>query len=119
MELVVDLSTGGVMLREREDLQRFSVQAVPEHPGDGPAEGALGALAAALSVHAVGTVGPDGDVLVPTAALRRLAVDAAREDGTSLAPDWETEFVGMVDYAASKGWTAEDGSLRAHVEWEG
>ena len=117
MEFVVDLSTGGVMLRQREDLQRFSVQAVPGHPGDGPAEGALGALAAALSVHSVGTVGPNGDVLVPTAVLRRLAVDAAREDGTSLDPSWETKFDGMVHYAATKGWTTEDGSLQAHVKW--
>ncbi len=105
------------MLREREDMQHFSVQAVPEHPGDGPAEGALGALAAALSVHAAGTVGPEGDVLVPAAAVRRLAVDAAREDGTSLDPGWEIKFNDMVDYAASKGWTGEDGSLRAHIEW--
>jgi hypothetical protein len=117
MEVVVDLSTGGVMLREREDMRRFSVQALPLHPGDGPAEGALGALAAALSVHAVGTVGPDGDVLVPTAAVRRLAADAAREDGASLDSAWEHEFNGMVTYAATKGWTSEDGSLRAHIEW--
>ena len=117
MELVVDLSTGGIVLREREDLHRFSVQAVPEHPGDGPGEGALCALAAALSVHAVGTVGPDGDVLVPTAVLHRLAGDAARADGTSLDPGWESDFDGMVHYAVTKGWTDGDGSLRAHVEW--
>ena len=117
MELVVDLGTGGVMLRGREDMQHFSVQAVPERPGDGPAAGALGALAAALSVHAAGTVGPEGDVLIPPDAVRRLAVDAAREDGTSLDPGWETKFIGMVDYAASKGWVDEDGSLRAHIEW--
>ncbi len=117
MELVVDLSTGGVMLRARDDLQRFSVQALPLRPGDGPAEGALGALAAALSVHDMGTVGPDGDVSVPTTALRRMAMDAAFEDGTPLDPDWETGFTGMVEYATTKGWTSEDGSLRAHVEW--
>ena len=117
MELVVDLSTGGVVLRRHQDMGRFSVQALPLHPGDGPAEGALGALAAALSVHGVGTVGPDGDVLVPTAAVRRLALDAAHQHGGSLDPDWESEFSGMVDSAATKGWTSEDGSLRAHVEW--
>jgi len=119
MELVVDLSTGGVVLRRHEDMERFSVQALPLHPGDGPAEGALGALAAALSVHGVGTVGPDGDVLVPTAAVRRLAVDAAHQHGGGLGPVWETGFCGMVDDAATKGWTSDDGSLRAHVEWGG
>jgi len=118
MELVVDLSTGGVMLREHEDLKRLSV-VVPLHRGDGPDKGALGALAAALSVHSVGTVGPDGDVLVTTAALRRLAVDAAREDGTTLAPGWERDFSGMVEHAATKGWLSDDDSLRAHVAWEG
>src|ERR1700676_2777767 len=117
MELVVDLSTGDVVLRRHEDMGRFSVQPLPLHPGDGPAEGALGALAAALSVHEVGTVGPDGDVLVPTAVVRRLAIDAAKEDGSSLTAGWETEFTGMVEYATAKGWTSEDGSFRAHVEW--
>jgi hypothetical protein len=119
MELVVDLSTGDVVLRRHQDLKRFSVQARLVHPGDGPAEGALGALCAALRVHEAGTVGPDGDVLVPTATVRRLAVDAAREKGSSLDPDWESEFSGMIRYAATKGWTSEDGALRAHVEWEG
>jgi hypothetical protein len=118
MELVVDLSTGDVVLRQHQDLQRFSVQARLVHPGDGPAEGALGALSAALRVHEVGIVGPDGDVLVPTAAVRRLAGDAAKEHGSSLDPDWEAEFTGMVQYAATKGWTSDDGDLRAHVEWE-
>jgi len=51
--------------------------------------------------------------------VRRLAVDAAREKGSSLDPDWESEFSGMIRYAATKGWTSEDGALRAHVEWEG
>jgi hypothetical protein len=119
MELVVDLSTGRVLLRQRQDMQRFSVQAVSLRPGDGPDGGALGALAAALSLHDVGTVGPDGDVLVATAAVRRLAVDAAREDGTALASGWEAEFSGMVEYAATKGWVSDDGSLQAHVEWGG
>lgn len=118
MELLVDLSTGDVVLRRHQDLKHFSVQARLVHPGDGPAQGALGALSAALRVHEVGVVGPDGDVLVPTAAVRRLAVDAAKEDGMTLDPGWEAEFTGMVQYAATKGWTSEDGALRAHVEWE-
>jgi hypothetical protein len=118
MELVVDLSTGDVVLRRHQDLQRFSVQARLVGPEDGPAEGALGALSAALRVHEVGTVGPDGDVLVPTAAVRRLAVDAAKEDGSPLDAEWDDGFSGMVQFAATKGWTSEDGALRAHVEWE-
>jgi hypothetical protein len=113
MELVVDLSTGGVALRRREEMQRFSVQAIAADSDDE----SLDALAAVLGTNAAGAIGPDGDVLVPVDAVRRLAGDAAEEDGRLLDPDWESAFAGMVDYAASKGWTAEDGSLRAHVEW--
>jgi hypothetical protein len=109
VELVVDLSNGDVALRRREEMQRFSVRAVAVSPGGG----ALDALAAALGAHDVGTIGPDGDVMVPVDAVRRLA----REDGGSLDATWESAFTGMVDYAASKGWTGEDGSLRVHVEW--
>ena len=39
MELVVDLSTGRVMLRAHEDLQRLSVQARSVPPGDGTDRG--------------------------------------------------------------------------------
>ncbi|HEX3979616.1 MAG TPA: hypothetical protein VHW93_00235 [Acidimicrobiales bacterium] len=84
----------------------------------GAGGGSLDALAAALGTHAVGTVEPEGDVLVPVDAVRRLAGDAAEKDGGSLDGDWEAAFARMVDHATSKGWTAEDGSLRAHVEWE-
>ena len=45
----------------------------------------------------------------------------AREELLRLAggraddPVWRTEFNAMVDYAESKGWTDEDGAIRAHV----
>ena len=55
--------------------------------------------------------------MVPTTALRRMAEDAARVEGTTLDPEWERKFGGMVEYAATKGWTSDDGALRAHVEW--
>jgi hypothetical protein len=113
MELVIDLSTGGVALRRLQEMQRFSVQAVAVRPGPGSVE----VLAAALGAHDVGSMGPNGDVMVPVGALRRLAGDAADEEGVPLDAAWESAFAGMVEYAASKGWTAEDGSLRAHVEW--
>ena len=117
MELVVDLSTGLVVLRRPYDVKRFSVLALPQLPGDGDDNGALGALAAALSVNDVGTVDPEGDVFVPADALRRLAVDAANEEGGSLSPEWESDFSAMLGVAATNGWIAEDGSIRAHVEW--
>jgi hypothetical protein len=117
MELVVDLSTAAVSLRDHNSMTGFAVLAIPEQPGDGERNGALGALAAALSVHDAGTVDPDGDVLVPVTALERLADEAAGRDGQGLGPDWGGRFATMLQYAATKGWLADDGSIRAHVEW--
>jgi hypothetical protein len=117
MELVVDLVTASVELRHRDAMHRLSVLALPQQSGDNEANGALGALAAALSLHDVGTVGPDGEVLVLADALRKLAADAATEDGQPLEPDWESGFGAMLDSAATNGWIADDGSIRAHVEW--
>ena len=42
-------------------------------------------------------------------------VELAGERGR--AEDWQQSFSGLKDYAASHGWTADDGGLRAHVEW--
>jgi hypothetical protein len=94
MHLVVDLSTGAVGLRDGDDMGRFSLQVLPGEPGD-------------------------GDVLVPADAVRRLAGEAAAAQGRSLGDQWESGFAGMLEYAAKKGWTTDDGSIRAHVEWEG
>ena len=118
MELVVDLSTAAVSLRDHNSMTRFAVLAIPEQPGDGERNGALGALAAALSVHDAGTVDPDGDVLVPGRShssgwpARLPAARASRSARTGKAG-----FAAMLQYAATKGWLADDGSIRAHVEW--
>ncbi len=119
MELVVDLSTASVVLKHRDDVEQFSVRALSTKPGDSDENGALGALAAALSVHDAGTVDPGGHVFVPAETVRRLAASAATEEGQSLDPEWESRFMTMVAAAATQGWTADDGSLRAHVEWGG
>ncbi len=117
MELVVDLATAIVVLRDRDDHMEVSVRALPQQPDDNEANGALGALAAALSLHDVGTVGPDGEVLVIPEAVRRLAGDAASVDGQLLDPEWESGFGAMLDAAATEGWIADDGSIQAHVAW--
>jgi hypothetical protein len=117
MEVVVDLSSGRVLLEHRDELGLFSVHARRGHPDNGEADEALGALAAALSLHDAGTVDPAGDALVPPAAVRRLATEAALEEGRPLDPGWEARFGGMLEYAAGKGWIADDGAVRAHVEW--
>jgi hypothetical protein len=118
MELVVDLSTGGVVLHRPDDLERLMVRAMaPDDGVAGPGDGALGAVAAALSVHHVGTVDPSGDALIPPSTLRSLAAEAAADQGGALDPGWDDRFDTMVAYADSKGWIADDGSVRVHIEW--
>jgi hypothetical protein len=117
MELVVDLATGAVDLRDGDEMGRFSLQALRREAGDGGDNGALGALAAALSVHDAGIVEPTGDVAVPAAAVRRLAGEAADVRGRALGADWEAGFATMLEYAATAGWITDDGSIRVHVEW--
>jgi hypothetical protein len=117
MELVVDLTSGAVTLEDPEDLQAFAVQVVGPRAAEGPGHGALGALAAALSVHDAGTVTPDGDVLVPVEAVRRLAGRSAAHRGRTLGPRWESGLTAMLEYASAHGWVDDDGAVRAHVEW--
>ena len=117
MELVVDLSTGTVDLHDGEVMGRFSLRAIRREAGDGGDNGALGALAAALSVHDAGTVEPNGDVAVPAAAVRRLAVEATEAQGRPLDDEWETGFAAMLEHASTAGWITGDGSIRVHVEW--
>jgi len=118
MELVVDLSTGAVDLHDGDEMERFSLQALRREASDGGDNGALGALAAALSVNDAGTVEPNGDVAVPATAVRRLAAEAADAQGRSLGDEWESGFAAMLEHAATAGWIAEDGSIRVHVEWK-
>ncbi|MGP0108959.1 MAG: hypothetical protein ACLPR9_08865 [Acidimicrobiales bacterium] len=117
MEVVVDLSGGRVLIEYRDEFGLFSLHVRRGHPDNGDADGALGALAEALSLHDAGTVDLTGDVLVSPAAVRRLATEVALEEGRPLDPGWEAGFGGMLEYAAGKGWIADDGAVRAHVEW--
>ncbi len=120
MELVVDLSTKEVTVAHRDDLGRFAVRAVTDGP---PTAGRrvrpddLDGLAAALAAHDVGAVGADGDALVSSAGIRRLAGEAAARDGVPLGADWDAGFASMLDFAGSKGWITGRGDVRAHVEW--
>jgi hypothetical protein len=117
MELVVELSTGRVVLADVDQMDRFAVRPVPPPPGqpvDGDRRQVLGS---ALHEHGAGEVEADGDVLVPTAVVRRLAAEAAAlGQGRPLGPEWETAFGAMLDFAASRGWMSGD-AIRAHVDW--
>ena len=126
MEVVVDLRTGAVAVAEPIDLQHFSVVAVAraeatvgdptiDPAGDDPSADAAStrALAEALRQSKMGEVQPDGSALVDPDGVRRLATA-----GNQLPDDWDAEFASMLAYAASRGWIADDGSIRAHVEWK-
>jgi len=113
MELVVDLRTGALDLRDPDDFGSFAVRVSPGQEGDAAGTDAVGALAAALSVHDAGRVDHDGDAFVPPEAVRRLAVAS----GAATDAGWEGRFEEMLAYASTKGWIAADGAIRAHVEW--
>jgi hypothetical protein len=117
MELVVDLSSGAVALRDGDEMGRFSLQVLRQEAADGGENGALGALAAALSVHDAGRVEPGGGVVIPPASVRRLAGEAASHGGGSLDETWDEGFAAMLEHAATAGWITDDGSIRVHVEW--
>jgi hypothetical protein len=99
--VVVDLTTEppAVALDDPEDCKAFSVRL----------QGDRARLGSALEACGVGRM--DGDeALVDVDAVRRLA--AGR-----VGPGWEGDFAAMLDYAATKGWVAEDRrAIRAHIE---
>ncbi len=114
MELVVDLSTGDVSLQNVHQMNRFCVHGLMT---EGGTHSAQSALEAALRAQNVGTVEPDGEVLVRPDVVRRLADQGAVGRNDSIGDEWESGFAAMLDYAATKGWIADDGSIRLHVEW--
>ncbi len=118
MELVVELSTGRVVLADIDDMKSFAVRPVPPSADDVLDGERLDALGSALRQHGAGTLGTDGDVLVPTSAVRRLAAEAALDRGRPLGGAWEAGFTAMLDFATTRGWITDDGSIRAHVDWK-
>ena len=105
MYVEVDLMVepADVVLRDPDDFG--SLKVVVRGAREGPA-----ALYAAL--EGVGHLDGDGNALLQTDALRRLAGRLARD------PDWQRSFERMVSYAAARGWVARGGNaLQAHCEW--
>jgi hypothetical protein len=116
--MVVDLSSGSVSLGDPDDTDRFSVLALPAGPEDPGDTAALGAVAAALSVHDAGTIDPDGNAFIPIEAVRRLAHTVAGDPGGLLGADWEARFDAMVELASTHGWITDEGTIRSHIEWD-
>ena len=120
MEVVVDLGTADVVLRQPDDMGRFAVRAMsslPDGASEGPPTATLDALAAALGDHGLGRVEADGTVFIPPDQVRILAARAASDAGHPLPVEWEANFASMIEFAASKGWIASDGAIAAHIEW--
>jgi hypothetical protein len=101
--VVVDVDVAGgpgvVTLEDPEDCTAFSVRVRGDRAG----------LAAALEAAAVGRM--DGDeALIEVDAVRRMAAGRVGDS-------WEGHLAAMLDYAATKGWVADEGrAIRAHVE---
>jgi hypothetical protein len=116
MDVVVDLGSGRVSLEGWETVTELAVQ-VDGGPMGGPDAEDERALVAALAEAGIGRAGPDGDALLPTQVLKRLAEDAAAADGYELDSGWDEGFDGMLTHAGTEGWIDDDGAIRAHVEW--
>jgi hypothetical protein len=118
MEVVVDLGTAEVVLHQPDDTGRFAVRAVAvADEATGPAGGAIDALAAALRDQGIGRLDADGTAFIPPDRVRALAERAASDAGHPLPAEWEANFASMLEFAASKGWVADDGAIAAHIEW--
>lgn len=110
MEIVVRLDTDEVAMSMPEDLRRFSVVIQPAGWPD-----AVVAATRILAAKEVGRLNPAGDTaFVREAAVRDLANSAF---GDVVPTSWANDFLGMVEYARTKGWIADDGAVQAHVEW--
>jgi hypothetical protein len=107
--MIVQVTPAGVSVHDADDCTRLSV--------DTALAGAE--LEAALRAHgagerAGGAHGGGDDLLLDVAALHERARAAAS------APDWESRWTAMIDYATRKGWLSADGTaVRAHVERAG
>lgn len=97
------LAADSVELVDPQDTRSFSAVAAADLGDDD--------LAAIVERAGIGEILPGGGhLMVAVDAIRRMA--AGR-----VGPGWPDDLAAMLDYAAGKGWTSEDGTrVRAHVE---
>ncbi len=97
------ITADSVELRDPENVTDFSVTCPPTLGHD--------ELAASVRRADLGELlAGDRHLMVPVDTIHRLAADR-------VGPGWSDDFRKMIEYAASKGWTDEDGTrVRAHVE---
>jgi len=110
VEIVVDLTTGIVVLADAEETDRFAL-AVSAPPSAGAGSSA-GDLARVLEATGVGRLDASGDAFIEPEAVRFRAAG-------QVADGWDERFTAMLDAARSRGWLGDDGAIQAHVEWPG
>ena len=97
--MVVVIEGDEVELVDAEDCKAFHV----EVRGDVDVAGALDASGA-------GTLADDGEHAL-------IEIGWVRQHATSVGPNWDQDFEGMLDYARGKGWIEEGtSSIVAHIE---
>ena len=96
----VDVDGNVSMTRDTGNFAKFCVAATPGVDIDGALQrGEAGHL-------------PDEDARIRVDWLR------AQAAGLSLPASWYQGLEGMLQYAASKGWLHDDGTISAHIEFE-
>jgi hypothetical protein len=98
MEIRIDATTA--TLAEPDDFKAFRVVV----------KGDLAPDAYAAAVAPFGRIADADHVFVTVEGLKRLAGERAQD------PQWNASLDGMLGYAASQGWLADDGAIRAHVD---
>jgi hypothetical protein len=104
MVIEIDLRTNpaSIELTAPDDFGAFKVLARADHRDADRLRSAL--------AH-IGRLADSGHAFVPISAVERLARERARRS------DWTASLERMRAYAATHGWTDQDGAIRAHVEW--
>jgi hypothetical protein len=97
--LFVEITHGGAVLRELDDLRSLSVR----HP----ATAARDEVASALHREDLGLLDGDGHAW--------LDIQWLLDAGAAQGPRWSQDFSGMIGFAQSRGWV-RDGRVRAHLE---
>jgi hypothetical protein len=107
VEIVVDVTLRTVVLSEPDDTAKFALRVLGSPVGD------VSAVSAVLAETRTGRLSEAGDAFVAPNVVRRLAAGSVGEG-------WEQRFAEMLEYASARGWTdASDGSVQAHVIWDG
>jgi hypothetical protein len=112
VEIVADLQSLTVTLAGAEDTGKFAVRVAGPPDASGQRDADVHRLGDVLAAAGVGRLGPGDHAFIRPDAVR---FNAAGQVGEG----WEERFAAMVDDADSRGWTADDGWIRAHVEWPG